>query len=286
MSAETARVSVRGVPYFLRVWGEGPALLLLHGFTGTGATWLPFRSAWAGFRCIAPDLLGHGDSGCPSNPGRYTMDQAAGDVLGLLDALAVPRAAVLGYSMGGRVAFHLALAAPGRLWALVAESASPGIEDPAEREARRLSDETLARAIQEGGVTAFVERWQSQPLFASQQRLPDAVRAALQHQRMSHSPGGLANVLRGMGAGAHGPLWGRLRDIPVPVLLLAGEHDEKYRGIAQRAAALLPCARAEVVPGAGHAVHLERPAAFARAVRSFLEECLVFDRQKEVAPCP
>lgn len=285
MSTEVVWETVRGVRYCLRTWGSGPAVILLHGFTGSGAAWASFRGAWQGFRCIAPDLLGHGETECPTDPGRYTMGEVVEDLLALMDALRVSRAGLIGYSMGGRLALHLALAAPERFWALVLESASPGIEDPSEREARRLSDEALAQMIEREGVAAFVDQWESQPLFATQARLPAAVRQSLRRQRLCNRPEGLANSLRGMGAGAQEPLWGRLGEISVPALVLAGELDPKYRDIAQRTAALLPIGRAEVVSGAGHAIHLERPAAFARAVGRLLREGLALDARKEVAPC-
>lgn len=286
MRAEVVRETVRGVRYCLRLWGEGPALLLLHGFTGSGATWTPFRSSWPGFRCIAPDLLGHGETECPSDAGRYDMSEAVEDILVLMDRFSAPRAALIGYSMGGRLALHMALAAGERFWALVLESASPGIEDPVERERRRQRDEALARAIERHGVAAFVAQWESQPLFATQAKLPATVRHSLRRQRLRNRAEGLANSLRGMGAGAQRPLWGRLREISTPALVLAGEHDEKCRAMAQRTAELLPAGRARVVPGAGHAIHLERPAVFAQVVGSFLRECLPLDEKEEVAPCP
>jgi len=214
------------------------------------------------------------------------MSEAVEDLLALMDRLSAPKAGLIGYSMGGRLALHLALAAPERFWALVLESASPGIEDPAEREARRQSDEALAEAIERDGVAAFVARWESQPLFASQARLPAGVRASLRQQRLRNRPVGLANSLRGMGAGVQTPVWDRLPEIGMPALVLAGEHDGKYRAIAERTAALLPGGRLEVVPGAGHAIHLERPDAFAQVVGSFLHECLRLDQRSEVTLCP
>lgn len=281
-----SRIAVNGVELNVEVTGEGPALLLLHGFTGSAASWAPFLEAWQGFTLVAPDLLGHGASECPADPGRYAMGRCVEDLLALLDQLPVGRAAVVGYSMGGRAALHLALAAPDRLWALVLESASPGIEDSIERAARRESDEALAAAIERGGVEAFVARWESQPLFASQARLPPAVRDEMRSQRLRNSAQGLANSLRGMGTGVQEPGVQRLGELRVPVLLIAGALDEKYSALARRMAAALSCARVEIVPDAGHAVHLEQPEAFARAVRAFLQVCLEGHERKEVVPCP
>ena len=126
--------------------------------------------------------------------------------------------------MGGRVALHVALrlaaAAPERLAALVLESASPGIADDGERAARRAADDALADEIERDGVAAFVERWERLPLCDSQRALPASARERLRAQRLASDPRGLANSLRGLGAGATQPLHHRLRELGLPTLLL------------------------------------------------------------------
>jgi 2-succinyl-6-hydroxy-2,4-cyclohexadiene-1-carboxylate synthase len=176
---------------------------------------------------------------------------------------------VLGYSLGGRVALHYAVAAPERVAALILIGASPGIPDEAERRARREADEALARDIERDGVAAFVDRWERLPLFASQATLPAEVRASLRAQRLRNSPTGLANSLRGMGAGSQPSLWDRLPGLHVPTLLIAGELDAKYCDLARKMAAAMPAARLALIPRAGHAAHLEQPAALATAVHDF-----------------
>ncbi len=279
------RIAVNGVQLNVEQRGEGPALLLLHGFTGSGATWTPHLEAWRGFTTVAVDLLGHGESDRPRDPARYRMERCVDDLTALLDQLGIRRAAVLGYSMGGRVALRLALHAPERLWALVLESASPGIEDAAEREERVRSDAAMADAIERDGVAAFIDRWQALPLFASQARAPASARQALRRQRLRNDPIGLSNSLRGMGAGAQQPVFDRLGELRTPALLLAGALDEKYCAFARRAASALPCARLRIVPDAGHAVHLEQPQAFDGAVGEFLESCARSEERKEGVPC-
>lgn len=283
---KSARIMVNGVRLNVEISGSGPPLLLLHGFTGSVATWKPFRHAWRGFTLIAVDLLGHGRSDSPDAWQRYSADHCVADLLAVLDALAVQRTSVLGYSMGGRIALHLAVAAPERVWALVLEGSSPGIEDARERAARRESDWALAEAVERDGVMAFVDRWQELPLFASQARLPEAARHSLRRQRLRNNPIGLANSLRGMGVGVQQPLWADLPKLAAPTLLLVGAEDHKYRCLAHRMATLMPNARAVVVPGAGHAVHLEQPETFASEVEGFLRQCGSPNLSKEVAPCP
>ena len=275
-------IAINDIHLNVEVSGKGPPLLLLHGFTGSAATWTPHAPAWEGFTTVAVDLLGHGDSDHPRDPGRYRMERCVDDLAALLEQLGIERAALLGYSMGGRIALRLALRSPGRISALVLESAAPGIEDVAERETRMRSDAALADAIERDGIAAFVDRWESQPLFSSQATLPEPVRSALRRQRLSNDPRGLANSLRGIGAGAEEPVFDRLSELRMPVLLITGALDEKYCSLARRTAAALRSTRHEVVADAGHAVHLEEPEAFAEAVRSFLSENLSMNDERSV----
>ena len=262
---------INGITLNVEQSGTGRPLLLLHGFTGSAATWAPLIGVLPPlFHTIAPDLIGHGRSDSPPDADRYRMDRCVADLLVLLDALEVARADVLGYSMGGRVALHLAAAAPDRVGALVLESSSPGIATAAERQARIAADERLADSIELAGLEAFVERWERLPLFASQLALPEDTRARLHAQRLRNNPLGLANSLRGMGTGQQESLWEHLAGLNVRTLLLAGALDAKYRALAGEMLALLPNAHAVVVPGVGHAVHLEQPQAFAKNVLEFL----------------
>ncbi|HWQ28999.1 MAG TPA: 2-succinyl-6-hydroxy-2,4-cyclohexadiene-1-carboxylate synthase [Dehalococcoidia bacterium] len=266
-----SRVEVNGIALNVEQWGEGRPLLCLHGFTGSASTWAPFAGAWPGWRIVAVDLIGHGASDAPADPARYAMERAVDDLAAVLEATGVRRATVLGYSMGGRVALHFALLAPERVEALILESASPGIDDAAERAARARSDEELAAFIEREGIEAFVDRWESLPLFATQRSLPADTLARQRAQRLANRPEGLANSLRGMGAGAQRPLRSRLGEIRVPALVIAGALDDRYRALAYEMARSMPQATAVIIPGAGHAPHLERPGDFARAVGAFLD---------------
>jgi 2-succinyl-6-hydroxy-2,4-cyclohexadiene-1-carboxylate synthase len=265
-------IAVNGIRLNVERVGEGPPLVLLHGFTGSTATWAPHLDAFSGhFSVIAVDLPGHGASDAPADPARYGMEQCVSDLLALFDRLEIARASLLGYSMGGRVALNLAIAAPERIRALVLECASPGIADPDERLARRRSDAALADMIEREGIEAFVDYWERLPLFASQAALPAAIRDRQRAQRLANTARGLATSLRRIGTGMMEPLHDRLGGIQSPVLLIAGERDEKYCRLGRSMAGAIPAARLVVVPDAGHAVHLEQPEAFHRHVLEFLE---------------
>jgi 2-succinyl-6-hydroxy-2,4-cyclohexadiene-1-carboxylate synthase len=231
-----------------------PTIVLLHGFTQTGASWSPTIAALGErYRAILPDLRGHGQA-ADLRPISFSAIRED------LTALVQPRFRLAGYSMGGRLALDFALAQPERVERLVLIGASPGIADPAQRAARRDADATLADEIERDGIAAFAARWKAQPLFADQ---PPEVAAAAHAERLRQSAGGLAASLRGVGTGTMEPLWDRLGELEMPVALIVGERDTKFRAIAEQMATAIPDATLHVVAGAGHAVQLETPEALA-----------------------
>lgn len=271
MGGTAVYCEVNGVRYHLQESGTGEALLLLHGFTGSSESWRRFLPAWSQrYRTIAVDLLGHGKTEAPTDPARYRMEQAAADLTALLDALEIDSAHVLGYSMGGRLALSLAMSAPQRVRSLILESSSPGLRTQEERAARIRQDEALAQRIEREGLAPFVAYWENLPLFASVRRLPEDVQLALRRQRLANSPAGLAASLRGMGTGAQPSWWEYLHQLPMPVLLIAGEEDEKFVYIARKMHALIPHSRFELAEHAGHIVHVEVPDIFDTMVIKFL----------------
>ncbi len=268
-------VQVNGVRLGVEQRGEAGksdlTLVMLHGFTGSAAGWGHLLDAFAayGLRVIALDLLGHGQSDAPDDPQRYAIEHCQQDILAALHGLGVNKgqAVLLGYSMGGRIALYTAFS--GFFRALILESASPGLEDPAEREQRRISDEELAASIERDGVQAFIERWEKLPLFTSQRSLPFECREALRRQRLQNRAAGLAQSLRGAGTGVQPSLYNRLPALHIPVLLIAGKLDTKFTTIARQMAQVLPQAQLHIIAGAGHTVHLERPEEFISLVGDF-----------------
>lgn len=259
----TARPAVLPV----RTWGpaDAPALVCLHGFLGAGADWADLAARLPDVRVVAPDLPGHG-AALDLPDGAYAFDGAARAVLAALDAHAIQKPALLGYSMGGRLALALALGDPGRFTRLVLESASPGLPSGAARAERRALDAARADALR-ADFPAFLRAWYAMPLFAT---LPDAARAALLEARGAGRPDALARALVGMGTGAMPDLSVRLPALAVPTVAVAGALDAKFAGAARAMAVASPNVRAVVVEGAGHNVHVEAPAAFAGAVRDAL----------------
>lgn len=237
---------------------EPPPLVLAHGFTQSAQAWGPFLDRLAVERPVrAVDLAGHGGT-----PVAADLAEAA-HRLGRDGGWG----AYLGYSLGGRVALHLALTQPDLVTALVLIGAHPGIEDGEERAARRAHDDALADRLEEIGLAAFLDEWLAQPLFAHLPREADQ-RAA----RLANDPAALAATLRTLSTGRQTPLWSRLAALEIPVLYLAGERDERYAAVGRQVVgAIGPNASFAVIPGAGHAAHLEEPLATAHLVLDFLE---------------
>ncbi len=246
------------------------AVLFLHGFMGSSSEWMGITETLDGdFRCVAVDLPGHGTS--TSLPDEtYTTEGAAEAVLETLDGLEIPRAALVGYSMGGRLALYLALRRPDRFSGCFLESASPGIGSTAGRRARREADEQKARHLDSGDFEGFLRDWYRQPLFAPLAQDEALLRRTIEARRRN-DPSELAKSLRGIGTGSQPSLWEELPGLRVPTLAVAGELDEKFVSISARMADAGPLIRAATVPGVGHVVHDEAPAAYLASLRAFLD---------------
>ncbi len=259
----------RDVRLSYSVSGEGPPVTLLHGFTQSGRSWLEVISRMpAGWMWIMPDLRGHGETQtAPDAP--CSMDACTRDLEMLWDHLGVTRSHLVGYSMGGRLALHVAARRPQRILSLLTIGAHAGLEEEA-RDGRRRGDAALAQRIEEEGLEAFVNYWTSQPLFAGLERRGPAFVAQVRAGRLSNDVAGLVCSLLGMGAGTMEPVWDDLAHLDVPCTFVAGQLDHGYVASARRLAATVPKGRIEIVPRAGHTVHQERPDAFARVLANHL----------------
>ena len=237
------------------------ALVLAHGFTQTARSWATFERLLVE-RGIDPDALLAIDM-----PGHGAAADTRSDLWDSADRLVRSGGAAtyVGYSMGGRVALHAALAHPVQVERLVLIGATPGIVDDSERRSRRDADEQLADHIEDVGVATFIDEWLANPLFAGL-----TADSAMREDRLRNTSAGLASSLRLVGTGTQKPLWDRLTDIECPVLLVVGAQDPKFRAIADQMAEQLPDASVEVIDGAGHSAHLERPVDTVQAITSWM----------------
>lgn len=268
-------VSVRGLNVHVKVWNEVAtrSLVMLHGFTGSTATWeetvmhLPKN-----VKIIAVDLTGHGRTDAPPDPERYEMGEQIADLDQLFNVLGVDRFSLLGYSMGGRVALSYALSFPEKVEQLILESSSPGLENEEDRQQRTEADKALAERIEREGIEAFVDYWGRIPLFETQKALSPNKQQAIRRERLSQNPMGLANSLRGIGTGKQPSNWGSLGKLQLPVLLITGELDSKFCTIAEEMKRRLPSTVVITVEKAGHAIHVEKPEQFATIITEHLKD--------------
>ena len=234
-------------------------LVLVHGFTQTRQSWAPIAAALNGdgHEVITVDAPGHGESST------LRLDLVAGaEALGRTGG----RATYIGYSMGGRLALHLAVARPDLVERLALVSSTAGIDDEPARTARLADDERRAEELERDGVAAFLDRWLARPLFANLSLDSDHLA-----DRLENTAEGLASSLRLAGTGAQQSLWPQLPALTMPVLLVAGQLDPKFATIAEQMGALIPRATVAVVADAGHVVHLERPDAFLTTLGPWLD---------------
>lgn len=235
-----------------------PQFVFAHGFTQTGRSWenveRRLRAAIPDYRTTAVDLPGHGDA---------PPSLATADLWRSADHLVERggRGIYVGYSMGGRVALHAALAHPDAVEALVLIGATGGIDNPHERSKRRADDERLADRIEQIGVDDFLTEWLAKPLFVGLTN-----ETAQLADRRRNTAAGLASSLRSTGTGTQQPLWNRLPEIVAPTLVIVGERDTKFRQLGDRTVSATPNSGLVVIDSAGHSAHLERPAETVEAI--------------------
>ncbi len=267
------KLKARGLTVNVRIWHEQleQTIVMLHGFTGSTATWNKIAASLTDNRLVAIDLVGHGETDSPQDVAAYTMEEQIQLLDEIFRQLDLHEVILLGYSMGGRVALAYATAFPSRISHLVLESASPGLKTAEERIARRNSDAELANKIMQNGIESFVSKWEDIPLFATQKKLPQDVQQAVREERMAQCEIGLANSLKGMGTGAQNSLWPYLKKLEMPVTLITGTLDTKFCKIAEEMQVLLQKGQLVSVNNVGHAIHVENPEQFATIVKDAIK---------------
>lgn len=253
------------------------SLILLHGFTGApesfARTLAQLRTYDPG-RLVVPSLPGHGSSWTPAR-GESEKPVAPkagfwGEVDHLVDVLeragisATNPGILVGYSLGARLALGVLLSRPEWFVRCVLVSVNPGLVSEAERAERRALDEARARRLREVGLDAFLREWEGEPIFHTQQGLPRDVLDEQARLRSTHTASGLAHSLVHAGLGGMPNFWGELRRCTVPMHLVAGELDVKFKAIAERIKDEVPLAKLSLVAQVGHNVPLEAPAELAR----------------------
>src|SRR5699024_6625145 len=262
-------IRIKDATYAYKMDGVGEPLVLLHGFTGTKSTWDPFFDMLSShFTVIAIDMPGHGDTVSDSP---RTMEMFSEDLKCFLRAFNIDKAALLGYSMGGRAALSFASTYPEHVSKLMLESASPGLKTEQERKERREADRKLAEMIVDKGVLTFIDFWENIPLFHTQKRLPEEAKKNIRTEREKQTSGGLSASLLHMGTGIQPSWWENLKQLDIPVSLIAGSEDEKFVRINKEMNKKLPHSELNVVKDAGHAVHVEQAGKFVKIVREFME---------------
>jgi 2-succinyl-6-hydroxy-2,4-cyclohexadiene-1-carboxylate synthase len=251
-----------------------PSIILLHGFLGSSEDWMESAAQLSDrFLCVMPDLPGHGRS-LSSDASDYKFVEMAQSIIAVAEMQGLDRPVLLGYSMGGRVALYTALQFPDFFSGLILESASPGLASEGERERRVAEDEIKAAKMVEVGVERFVEEWYNMPLFQSIRR-NDRRFERLMDRRKHLDAEGMAMSLRVAGTGSQHSLWHRLYELMIPVLLVVGAEDAKFRDINREMKESLRDCRMREVPGAGHNVHFEQPRMFCDHVQRFIiEHCI------------
>ena len=236
---------------------------LLHGALGMAADWRGFAKRLAGektgsravdlWRFLEAQALPLADFGREFNKDADS------------EAFRGKGRALLGYSLGGRLALHALLEKNHPWQAAVVVSAHPGLEPAAERDARRATDAAWATKAIAGNWQEFITAWNAQPILG--QSLPrDPQHAA----RLTTRRREIARSFVDWSLGTQQPLWDRLPEITIPVLWVAGENDAKFRALAERAAACMPHATLAIAPNSGHRVPWQAEDWLAPQVAGFL----------------
>ena len=250
---------------------KSPPVMFLHGFLGAGADWLPIAEQCARqFYCLLPDLPGHGNNTDISISGPLNFETVAEGLNQLIERLNLDSLSLIGYSMGGRIALYTACKYPHKINKLILESANPGIANEESRRARATTDDKWAEILLTQGIDAFVEQWYTLDLFKSLQAYP-ALLAQIKANRKQNDARWMAKIISELSPGRQPPLWAELGRLSMPVLLLAGALDTKYVEMVKLMGEKIPGTTVEIVPGAGHNIHMETPEEFTGWVMKFLQ---------------
>jgi 2-succinyl-6-hydroxy-2,4-cyclohexadiene-1-carboxylate synthase len=246
-------------------------ILFLHGFTGSSNDWREIvQKVHKRFNKIGLDLVGHGKSSSPASDNYYRTDSLINQVYHVINHLRLKEIILCGYSMGGRIALHFTAANPDLVKGLILESASPGIKNEKDRNARKKSDEELAVFIENNSLDDFANMWLDQELFGTLRRFSNEKLKRIKEERTKNSKIGLANSLRGFGTGVMPYIGTELFKLKIPTILITGGLDDKFTQINHNIKKIFPSAKHKIISTAGHNTHLEEPKKFIEVVNGFL----------------
>ncbi len=246
-----------------------PFLLMLHGFMGDHRVFDHLIADLRGFcNPLTLDLLGYGESSKPTSKHRYDEQHQIADIKAFINHLDADKLYLHGYSMGGRLALKTALHTSGELEGLILESTTCGITDQSKRKERRRADSKRADQI-ETDFQRFLTRWKELELFKSPLSANETLTQKYHQIQAGQSPGALAASLRGFGTGSMTPACNELKQLDLPVLLIAGSADEKYQRINRYLENQFPNATFQSIK-AGHRVHLDNPSELIKKINSFM----------------
>ncbi|MCA1393945.1 alpha/beta fold hydrolase [Bradyrhizobium sp. IC3123] len=243
-----------GVNIYYEVHGNGPPLLLTHGYSSTSAMWHGQIDALAkDHTLILWDMRGHGQSDYPDDASAYSEDLTVGDMATILDAVGAKRAIIGGLSLGGYMSLAFYRAHPERARALLIIDTGPGFRKDDAREAWNARALATADRLDREGLEVL--------------KAATRERATASHRNAS----GLALAARGMLTQRDARVMELLPEIKVPSLIVVGADDTPFLAASDYMAAKIPGAQKVVIPAAGHAVNIDQPEAFVDAVVPFLK---------------
>jgi pimeloyl-ACP methyl ester carboxylesterase len=243
-----------GVKIHYEVHGDGPPLILTHGYSSTSAMWQGQVAALSKHhRLILWDMRGHGQSDYPDDPKAYSEALTVGDIAALLDAAGAKKAIVGGLSLGGYMSLAFYRAHPERVSALLIIDTGPGFKKDDAREVWNTRARDTADRFERDGLDVLKG--------ASRER------SSVSHRDAT----GLARAARGMLTQRDARVIEVLPEIKVPSLVVVGAEDTLFLAASDYMAAKIPGAKKAVIPAAGHAVNIDQPQAFIDAVLPFLD---------------
>lgn len=251
-----------------------PTILFLHGFMGNCEEFedvVSIISDLNDFSFLTVDLPGHGKSQLLESNDYYTMEFTAQSLINLLNELKISNCFLIGYSMGGRLALYLILNFSERFLKVILESASPGLSTETQRLERVKSDNQIARKLNRINTTedftCFLSAWYTQSIFGNIKNHSQYDK--LITTRLKNTPAELAKSLCWMGTGTQPSLWDKIKTNTVPILLLVGEYDKKFIEINTKMVDACKYCNLNIISGAGHNIHFEKPKIFAEKVSTF-----------------